>query len=32
VLKFAATAAALNCTREGADPPTREELRAMLGA
>jgi fructokinase len=30
VLQFAATAAALNCTREGADPPTRDELRAAL--
>lgn len=26
VLRFAVTAAALNCTREGADPPTRAEL------
>ncbi len=32
VLRFAATAAALNCTREGADPPGREELRAALSA
>lgn len=30
VLRFAVTAAALNCTREGADPPRREELRAAL--
>ena len=30
VLLFAATAAALNCTREGCDPPTRAELRAAL--
>ncbi len=30
VLRFAATAAALNCTREGCDPPTRDELRAAL--
>ncbi len=29
-LHFAATAAALNCTREGADPPTRAELRQTL--
>jgi fructokinase len=32
VLAFAATAAALNCTHEGADPPTREELGAALAA
>ncbi|RYZ08318.1 MAG: carbohydrate kinase [Comamonadaceae bacterium] len=30
VLRFAATAAALNCTREGCDPPTRAELAAAL--
>ncbi|RZI93315.1 MAG: carbohydrate kinase [Variovorax sp.] len=30
VLRFAATAAALNCTREGCDPPTRAELQAAL--
>ena len=30
VLHFAATAAALNCTREGADPPPRAELDAAL--
>ncbi|MEJ8854436.1 carbohydrate kinase [Variovorax robiniae] len=30
VLRFAATAAALNCTREGCDPPTRAELRSAL--
>jgi fructokinase len=30
VLRFAATAAALNCTREGADPPNRSELDAAL--
>ncbi|RYY87387.1 MAG: carbohydrate kinase [Comamonadaceae bacterium] len=30
VLRLAATAAALNCTREGCDPPTRAELRAAL--
>ncbi len=28
-LAFAAAAAALNCTRPGADPPTREELEAF---
>jgi fructokinase len=32
VLRFAATAAALNCTREGADPPGRNELGAALAA
>lgn len=30
VLRFAATAAALNCTREGADPPTLEAVHAAL--
>jgi fructokinase len=30
VMRFAATAAALNCTREGADPPTLEAVRAAL--
>ena len=30
VLRLAATAAALNCTREGCDPPTLAELRAAL--
>lgn len=30
VLTLACTAAALNCTRPGADPPTREELDARL--
>ena len=30
VLRFAATAAALNCTREGADPPRRAEVDALL--
>ncbi len=30
VLRFAAAAAALNCTRPGADPPTRRELRDFL--
>lgn len=30
VLRFAATAAALNCTREGADPPQRAEVDACL--
>ncbi len=32
VLALAATAAALNCTREGADPPRRAEVQAMLDA
>ncbi|RZL92189.1 MAG: carbohydrate kinase [Variovorax sp.] len=32
VLRFAATAAALNCTREGADPPRRAELEQALAA
>ncbi len=31
VLQFAATAAAINCTREGANPPTLAEVRAALG-
>ena len=30
VLTFAAAAAALNCTRAGADPPDREELEAFM--
>ena len=30
VMGFAATAAALNCTREGADPPTLEAVHAAL--
>ena len=30
VMAFAATAAALNCTREGADPPTLEAVHAAL--
>lgn len=30
VLQFAATAAALNCTREGANPPTLVEVEAAL--
>lgn len=30
VLRFAVTAAALNCTREGADPPTRAAVAAAL--
>lgn len=30
VLHFAATAAALNCTREGADPPTLAQVQAAL--
>lgn len=29
VLRFAATAAALNCAREGADPPTRAAVQAL---
>jgi fructokinase len=32
VMRFAATAAALNCTREGADPPTLAELQRALAA
>ncbi len=32
VLLFAASAAALNCTREGCNPPNRAELQAMLDA
>lgn len=32
VMNFAATAAALNCTREGADPPTLTELHQALAA
>jgi fructokinase len=32
VMRFAATAAALNCTREGADPPTLAELQQALAA
>lgn len=32
VLQFAATAAALNCTREGCDPPTLAEVRSALGS
>ena len=31
VLKFAATAAALNCTREGANPPTLAQVYAAMG-
>jgi len=30
VLGFAATAAAINCTRSGADPPSRDEVTAFL--
>jgi fructokinase len=29
-MRFAATAAALNCTREGADPPTLQAVEAAL--
>lgn len=29
-LRFGATAAAINCTRPGADPPTRDEVTAFL--
>jgi fructokinase len=29
-LRFAAAVAALTCTRAGADPPRREEVRAFL--
>lgn len=32
VLRFAATAAALNCTREGANPPTLAEVQSALAA
>ena len=32
VLRFAATAAALNCTREGANPPTLAEVQNALAA
>jgi len=32
VLSFAAAAAALSCTRAGADPPAREEVEAVLRA
>jgi fructokinase len=32
VMRFAATAAALNCTREGADPPSLAELKQALAA
>ncbi|RYF31812.1 MAG: carbohydrate kinase [Comamonadaceae bacterium] len=32
VLRLATTAAALNCTREGCDPPTRAELQTALRA
>ncbi len=30
-MRFAATAAALNCTQEGADPPTLAAVQALLG-
>lgn len=32
VLRFATTAAAINCTRLGADPPTRDEVARYLAA
>jgi fructokinase len=32
VMRFAATAAALNCTREGADPPSLAAVQAALAA
>lgn len=32
VLRFAAAAAALNCMREGADPPRRSEVDALIAA
>jgi fructokinase len=32
VLRFAAMAAAINCTREGCDPPRRKTLQAALSA
>ena len=32
VLRFAAAAAALNCMREGADPPRRSEVDALLAS
>ncbi|MFB9619479.1 PfkB family carbohydrate kinase [Brooklawnia cerclae] len=31
-LRYAAAAAAINCTRPGAQPPTRDEVSRMLGA
>jgi fructokinase len=31
-LRFAVAASAITCTRKGSDPPTREEVRAALGA
>jgi fructokinase len=31
LVSFAADAAAINCTREGADPPRRQELETFIG-
>jgi fructokinase len=32
ILRFAAAAAAINCTRPGADPPSRDDVRQFLAA